>query len=65
VFSITAFDQAGNQQAALWNVNDVDETEKEVIFGLQITNVNTMVSLFDSVKNFSLYQLMEVGRCIP
>ena len=32
VFSVAAFDQAGNQQAALWNVNEIDEnaTEKEV-----------------------------------
>lgn len=32
MLNVTAFDQAGNQQAALWNVNEVDEsaTEKEV-----------------------------------
>ena len=31
-FNVAAFDQAGNQQAALWNVNEDDEnaTEKEV-----------------------------------
>lgn len=34
MFNVAAFDQAGNQQAALWNVNEVDEnaTEKEVKF---------------------------------
>ena len=33
MFNVTAFDQAGNLQAALWNINEVDEnaTEKEVI----------------------------------
>lgn len=32
MFNVIAFDQAGNKQAAIWNVNNADEnaTEEEV-----------------------------------
>lgn len=34
MLNVTAFDQAGNKQAAIWSINDIDEnkmsTEKEV-----------------------------------
>ena len=69
LFNVTAIDQAGNQQAAVWNVNKVDENETENEVNKYIDNFNTTMldSVYMSVirvKLSSLYQLREEQRCI-